>query len=91
MNNEPVAWLWVHKGTTMNALLRNPMCDEYGKKHFEPKGWSSIPLYTHPHPDNLGLAESIIKQQELQIKALKAENKFFKDLMSDVEILKGKK
>ena len=46
--NKPVAWLWVHKGTTMNALLRNPMCDEYGKKHFEPKGWSSIPLYTHP-------------------------------------------
>ena len=34
-----------------------------------------IPLYTHPHPDNLGLAESIIKQQEIQIEALKAEVK----------------
>ena len=31
--------------------------------------------YTHPHPDNLGLAESIIKQQEIQIEALKAEVK----------------
>ena len=29
-----------------------------------------IPLYTHPHPDNLGLAESIIKQQKLEIDAL---------------------
>ena len=33
-----------------------------------PKGY--IPLYTHPHPDNLGLAESIIKQQKLEIDAL---------------------
>jgi hypothetical protein len=28
-------------------------------------------LYAHPHPDNLGLAESIIKQQQLEIEALK--------------------
>lgn len=35
-----------------------------------------------------GLAESIVKQQQVEIKALKAENKFFKDLMSDVEILR---
>ena len=34
----------------------------------------AIPLYTHPHPDNLGLAESIIKQQQLEIEALKKEN-----------------
>lgn len=33
-----------------------------------------IPLYTHPHPDNLGLAESIIKQQQIEIEALKKEN-----------------
>ena len=32
-----------------------------------------IPLFTHPHPDNLGLAESIIKQQQLEIEALKDE------------------
>jgi hypothetical protein len=32
---------------------------------------NGIPLYTHPHPDNLGLAESIIKQQQLEIEALK--------------------
>ena len=45
----------------------------------------------------LDLAESLkqptdlISQQQAEIEALKAENKFFKDLMSDVEILKGKK
>ena len=30
------------------------------------------PLYTHPHPDNLGLALSIIDQQQAEIEALKA-------------------
>lgn len=33
-----------------------------------------IPLYTHPHPDNLGLAESIIKQQQLKIDNLYENN-----------------
>ena len=32
-----------------------------------------------------------VEQQQAEIEALKAENKFFKDLMGDVEILKGKK
>ena len=30
-------------------------------------------------------AASFIRQQQAEIEALKAENKFFKDLMSDVE------
>jgi hypothetical protein len=33
-------------------------------------------------------AATMLRQQAKEIKALKAENKFFKDLMSDVEILK---
>lgn len=32
-----------------------------------------IPLYTHPHPDNLGWALSIIDQQKLEIEKLKDE------------------
>jgi len=30
----------------------------------------------------------MLRQQQAEIEALKAENKFFKDLMSDVEILR---
>jgi len=48
MNNEPVAWLWIHKGNVMNALLRNPDCDERNKEYWSNKGWHSEPLYTHP-------------------------------------------
>ena len=33
-------------------------------------------------------AASFIRQQQAEIEALKTENKFFKDLMSDVEILR---
>jgi hypothetical protein len=59
MNNEPVAWMQVSAidGTPMKASLVQTWDDD-------------IPLYTHPHPDNLGLAESIIKQQELRIAEL---------------------
>ena len=32
---------------------------------------NGIPLYTHPHPDNLGLALSIIDQQKLEIENLR--------------------
>ena len=39
----------------------------------------------------LNEAETMLSRQQAEIEALKAENKFFKDLMSDVEILKGKK
>ena len=31
---------------------------------------------------------TMLRQQQAEIEALKAENKFFKDLMSDVEILR---
>ena len=33
-------------------------------------------------------AATMLRQQQAEIEALKAENKFFKDLMSDVEILR---
>jgi hypothetical protein len=40
--------------------------------------------------DDLTLIEAatMLREQQGEIKALKAENKFFKDLMGDVEILK---
>jgi hypothetical protein len=40
---------------------------------YQQTGLNDRALYTHPHPDNLGLAESIIKQQQLEIEALKDE------------------
>ena len=55
MNNEPVAW--------MDYLEHSDVYD----LNVSGRG---IPLYTHPHPDNLGLAESIIKQQQAEIEAL---------------------
>ena len=33
-------------------------------------------------------AADLLRQQQAEIEALKAENKFFKDLMGDVEILR---
>ena len=73
MNNEPVAWMALNELNGSYSTFTNDQKQRllphisqcYGK-------W--IPLYTHPHPDNLGLAESIIKQQELQIEALKAHS-----------------
>ena len=61
-NNEPVAWMQVFT-TNENEKVR--LLD------FEQMSEHDIPLYTHPHPDNLGLALSIIDQQELKIEALK--------------------
>ena len=58
MNNKPVAW-----------MHQNP--DYAISKHQSLE--YNIPLYTHPHPDNLGLAESIIKQQQAEIEALKVK------------------
>ena len=46
--SEPVAWLWIHNGATMNALLRNPSYDERSKENWVKKGWISKPLYTTP-------------------------------------------
>ena len=36
-------------------------------------------------------ASDMLRRQQAEIEALKAENKFFKDLMGDVEILRGEK
>jgi hypothetical protein len=55
MNNEPVAWMLTLPDGTHDWILDGNGCEGY------------IPLYTHPHPDNLGLAESIIKQQANQL------------------------
>jgi polyhydroxyalkanoate synthesis regulator phasin len=57
-NNEPVAYV-------------NSMCNDYIDWKVEPMSIDGQSLYTHPHPDNLGLAESIIKQQQLEIEALR--------------------
>lgn len=43
----------------------------FNKPLNDDKFFDTVPLYTHPHPDNLGLAESIVKQQQLEIEALK--------------------
>jgi hypothetical protein len=66
MNNEPVAWMYRIKDTDNRWELtwNKPTTEEL---------FDTEPLYTQPHPDNLGLAESIIKQQQLEIEALKDE------------------
>ena len=57
MQKDPVAWM--DKRTNKCVVFINtPPSDDW------------IPLYTHPHPDNLGLAESIIKQKEIEIRGL---------------------
>jgi len=60
-NNKPVAW-----------MLVDPNWNDFCRYSSYPTN-GAIPLYTHPHPDNLGLAESIIKQQELRIAELEAK------------------
>ena len=64
MNNEPVAMRYDFDG--------------YGYKYIDSGSGSDWQtrvdgelLYTHPHPDNLGLAESIIKQKEIEIRGLR--------------------
>jgi hypothetical protein len=62
--NEPVAWI--------NRIGKD---GEHGYLEWDKDDSAKVstPLYTHPHPDNLGLAESIIKQQQLEIEALKKQ------------------
>jgi hypothetical protein len=52
------------------------------------KGLSQNQIYG----DDYGLfnkrIQNMLRQQQAEIEALKAENKFFKDLMGDVEILR---
>lgn len=63
--NKPVAWMYRIKDTDnrWELIFNKPLNDD--------KFFDTVPLYTHPHPDNLGLAESIVKQQQLEIEALK--------------------
>ena len=83
MNNKPYGWvkngeyvLYIDKPDSVFNYIPlythpvNPYQSITNTK-IEP----TVVNYTHPHPDNLGLAESIIKQQEIQIEALKAEVK----------------
>ena len=59
MNNEPVAWIDPRE---LDMAVSTSVTKQ---KQFD----TDIPLYTHP--DQMGLAESIIKQQELEIERLK--------------------
>ena len=56
--NEPVAWI--------NRIGKD---GEHGYLEWDKDDSAKVstPLYAHPHPDNLGLAESIIKQQANQL------------------------
>lgn len=66
MNNEPVAW--IKQGRLGYPVLEFDKPFRYESYAIQNQ---PIPLYTHPHPDNLGLALSIIDQQKLEIKRLK--------------------
>lgn len=66
MNNEPVAWMHKESGQVFAGIGKPTTPNDF------------IPLYTHPHPDNLGLALSIIDQQNLEIERLKASNEILK-------------
>ena len=71
MNNEPVAWLLFSDG--------DENYPQYTKSYKQMREWETYlgdnqriePHYTHP--DNLGLALSIIDQQKIEIEELKAE------------------
>lgn len=55
-------------------------------KELPPEGMNLTPLYKHPHPDNLGLALSIIDQKTLEIEELKAAvRSFFNDYLDQRE------
>jgi len=62
--NEPVAWI--------NRIGKD---GEHGYLEWDKDDSAKVstPLYAHPHPDNLGLAESIIKQQQLKIADLEKQ------------------
>ncbi len=60
-NAEPVAW--IRSGDDQLSLVKG---EDDGYMVWKP-------LYTSPHSDNLGLAESIIKQQEIRIAELEKQ------------------
>jgi hypothetical protein len=61
MKQKPVAW--IRSGDDQLSLVKG---EDDGYMVWKP-------LYTSPHSDNLGLAESIIKQQEIRIAELEKE------------------
>ena len=69
MNNELVAWMGKDYDGIKTDLYFDVERNKLPYRLYE----SAIPLYTHPHPDNLGLAESIIAQQQAEIEELKAK------------------
>lgn len=86
--NKPVAWMFEYgtdRGDAVNKIMWYP------NVHFKKPDLGGLirniePLYTHPHPDNLGLAESIIKQQQLKIDNLLENNA---RLDAEIEALKA--
>ena len=72
MNNEPVAWAIKLDGDFTEIGFDDDDLENIELWYAE-QGWSYeyVPLYNHPHPDNLGLALSIIDQQKIEIEALK--------------------
>jgi len=83
MNNEPVAYvIQSNRDDSIGKEIAIPSWTYSFPQQFkklEEDNWVKngaakiIPLYTHPHPDNLGLALSIIDQQKLEIERLKAK------------------
>jgi hypothetical protein len=71
--------------------------DGYGYKYMDSgsgSDWQTRvegePLYTHPHPDNLGFALSIIDQQKLEISELKQYTKKGNGLLAECNEHMGK-
>ena len=63
-DNKPVAWI-------LNGILHEFDPSDWAKEQYPDQ--DVIPLYTHPHPDNLGIALSIIDQQKLEIEAMRKD------------------
>ncbi len=72
MNDKPIAWAIKSDGDWTEIGWDDEVLHDV-EEWYTAQGWQYeyVPLYKHPHPDNLGLAESIIKQQELEIQKLK--------------------
>lgn len=82
--NKPVAWILENNDEYINITFSYSEMREW--EDFLGDNEQIIPLYTHPHPDNLGLAESIIKQQKLKIDSLLENNA---RLDAEIEVLKS--
>ena len=86
---KPVAWMYESKNVDGKPYISDVslkplfgLVTRYGYKE--------IPLYTHPHPDNLGFALSIIDQQKLEIEELKQYTKKGNGLLAECDEHMGK-